>query len=1256
MKPSFPPMHRGRYLLFLLFTLLLLPLLPGGPVRVLAAPLAPAGMVRLGGHVPAQAMARALPLGRVAPSQAVALTLTLPLRDQGGLESFLASLYDPTDPLYHHYLVPEEFARRYSPTQQSYDAVAAFARSRGLSVTRTSPNRLVMSVSGSAAAVESAFAVHLGLYRGADGRIFHAPDADPAVPAALIGRLAGIVGLDNSVLMKPLSHRGSPRHATLKPVSKHWTLKQAADGPAEIGSDPHGGGLTPSDIKAAYSVDKTPLTGAGQVMGLYELDGYLPSDIATYTSTYSLQAVPLTNILIDGFDGSAGGSKDEVTLDIEVMNALAPGASKILVYEAQNGGPGVVDLYHKIADDNLAKEISVSWGVAESQDSADEKNSENAAFMQMATQGQSVFIASGDSGAYADNVSIGVGDPASQPYITSVGGTALATNGPGGSYASETTWGSPSPIGAGTNGTKTGGGGGGISIIWPLPDYQKGVGQSSTLRNVPDVSLDADPNNSGYSIYTGGNWVIYGGTSVAAPLWAAFTALANQQRAKNGDKLIGFANPLIYTIGKGANYNSGFHDIADNSTNFYYHATTGYDNATGWGSFNGAGLLPLFAPSPGTIGKFLASLAITPAEVVGGLTATGTVTLVNPAPAAGAVVTVTSTDAVVAPVPPTVTVPAGQISVDFPINTTATKGTSVTVTATYQGDTQKMSLKVDPAPVVIVPASVSFSPPSVSGGSTSQGTVTLIGPAPQGGLVVTLTSSDLSVPVPASVSVPAGSTTVGFTVTTVPVAQVVTATVTASANGGTASGTLTVLAPELERVLLTPATLPGGQTVTGTLTLTLPASAGGGIIALSSNNPAAAAVPASATIPAGGTTTTFTITTKAVPTTAIVTISATFAGLTQKAKLEVRAARLTAISVAPASLTGGTPAVGTVTLDSPVAVAAGLVIALSSSDPSGKLPATVTVPLGATTATFPLTTSVVAAPVSDTLTASLDGFNKTAVLSVQPIQVTNLTLAPAAVIAGVPSVGTVTVNAPAPPGGLLVTLTQTGAGEILPASATVPAGATSVTFSIGTPLAGTVTIAAIVGGQTRTASLTVTTAVGTSFPAGLNMLSVPYDYSGQPLDALFGYAGVRMATEDAAAGQYAFTPIAPADALRLGRSYFVNLPKAVTLTSVGTPADPTADFAIALPAGWNMIGDPFLVPISLGATHVASAAGVLSFSAAVSATPLLVSSLLYSFSPTAGGGKGGYVPLAPTGSLQPGSGYWIYAYSACSLVIPHPGQ
>ncbi len=253
----------------------------------------------------------------------------------------------------------------------------------------------------------------------------------------------------------------------------------------------------------------------------------------------------------------------EVTLDIELQIALAPGASKIIVYEGPNSDSGVIDTYNRIATDNLAKQISTSWGLDEGDTSTAVFSSENAAFQQMALQGQSIYAASGDSGAYDNGTALSVDDPASQPYVVGVGGTTLFVN-PDETYNYETTWNTDNKV-------SDGAGGGGFSSIWPIPAWQQGIASaaSATMRNVPDVSLNADP-DTGYSVYhmaKANGWTVYGGTSCAAPLWAAFTARVNQQRAANGIPPLGFANPSIYQIATGARYGDDFHDIADGSTN-----------------------------------------------------------------------------------------------------------------------------------------------------------------------------------------------------------------------------------------------------------------------------------------------------------------------------------------------------------------------------------------------------------------------------------------------------------------------------------------------------------------------------------------------------------------------------------------------------------------------------------------------------------------------------------------------------------------
>jgi len=552
------------------------------------------GLSSLPGHVPSQRIARSVHIGRKSSTDKMQLAVTLSLKDPAGLADFVKRVYDPADPSFHQFLTPEQFADKFAPSQKDFDDVSQYLTAQGLNVVQSHANRLVIDVTGSVAAVESAFQIEMHNYIAADGRIVHAPTSDPLVSDSVAPQLNGILGLNSFAHWKKHSKRALTPEMTFGQVS---------------------GYMTPAKIQSAYGLSSITMTGTGETLALFELDGYTPSDITTYASNFSFTAPTLDNVMVDGATGTPGDGADEVTLDIELAMAVAPGVTKIMVYEGPPTASEaqVIDLYSKIANDNLAKEVSSSWGAAENEVGTNVLNSENSVFLQLASQGQTVFAAAGDSGAYDDSVddlnsTLEVDDPGSQPYVTSVGGTTLTlTNGT--IYKSETSW-KTSPA-SGTFGQSSynpdEGGGGGISIHWPLPTWQAGLSTaanrgSTTMRMVPDVSLDADP-DTGYAIYVGGTWNVFGGTSCAAPIWAGFSALVNQARVANGLTRVGFINPILYQAAQGAFYSADYHDIKDQSTNLFYPAQTGYDLTTGWGSFNGGGLfssLTMNPPAPPT--------------------------------------------------------------------------------------------------------------------------------------------------------------------------------------------------------------------------------------------------------------------------------------------------------------------------------------------------------------------------------------------------------------------------------------------------------------------------------------------------------------------------------------------------------------------------------------------------------------------------------------------------------------------------------
>ena len=527
---------------------------------------------RLRGHLPA-AVTNLTAIGRENGSERLKLAIGLPLRNQDELGNLLREIYDPTSPNFHHYLTPEEFTARFGPTEEDYQAVRSFAEKNGFTVTATHPNRVVLDVDAAVTDIERTLHVEMRTYRHpTEARNFHAPSAEPIVDLSV--PVLHISGLDDYSIPHPNSKR--------KPAAME------ANATPQSGSGPNGT-YRGSDFRAAYGVG--PLTGVGQSVGLLQFDAYDPSDIATYASQAGLPAVTLTNVPVSGGVSTPGSGNSEVCLDIEMVMSMAPGLSRIIVYEAPNPSP-FVSILSRMANDNLARQLSCSWGGGGVDPSSEQ------IFQQMALQGQSFFNASGDSDAFTGTISF----PSESTNVTQVGGTTLTTTGPGGNFVSEKVWNWGLVAGNYT------GSSGGVSTHYLIPPYQKGISMSAnlgstTMRNVPDVALTAD---NVYVVYDSGTTGNFGGTSCAAPLWAGYIALVNQQAAAGGQPSVGFLNPALYAIGKSANYSSAFNDVTSGnnfsgSSPSKFPATSGYDLCTGLGTPNGTGLMnilttPVYAP------------------------------------------------------------------------------------------------------------------------------------------------------------------------------------------------------------------------------------------------------------------------------------------------------------------------------------------------------------------------------------------------------------------------------------------------------------------------------------------------------------------------------------------------------------------------------------------------------------------------------------------------------------------------------------
>jgi len=568
-------------------------------VRIGTAPLPPPGATLVAGAAAVKSMQ---------------LTVALQPRDPAALSAYASAVSTAGSPAYRHYLTPSEFRARFAPRRTTLVRVQAQLRRQGLQTTGVMANGLAIHVRGSSAAIEHAFRLSLVRVRLADGRDAVYNSAAPAVPLSVAPDIQAVIGLSSLAVMQRLdithgqalaagaAHGGATR---LVPTISGHAAQAATGGPQPC----------------ATAADIAPGQGA-----------YTANEIA---SAYGFSSV--------GGAGTGPG-QGEAALDIEQLIGLAPDA-KLLVYQGPNNnsdnpGTGPYDTLAAMITQDKVQVITNSWGECEALEGASDAQAENTLLQEAAVQGQTFVSAAGDSGSEDcwttppggdPNNSLAVDDPASQPFATAVGGTTLSQIGP---PPAETVWNDDNPdVNYAAFGVQQGAGGGGISSLWQMPAFQSGApaalgvinanssGQpcglaaGSYCREVPDVSANADPMTA-YLDYWNGNgsahgesgWQGTGGTSGAAPLWAALFALADASRACRGTQ-IGFADPSLYALAaqSQATY---FNEITTGNNDFtptgntagLYPASPGYNMASGLGSPKAAALVPALCQQAVSVG------------------------------------------------------------------------------------------------------------------------------------------------------------------------------------------------------------------------------------------------------------------------------------------------------------------------------------------------------------------------------------------------------------------------------------------------------------------------------------------------------------------------------------------------------------------------------------------------------------------------------------------------------------------------------
>jgi len=509
-------------------------------------------------------------VGPADPSERLEVSVLLRRRNADALKERVTKL-SRRDRAGGH-LSREEFEEQFGADSTDIAAVKKFAAMHGLSVVQEHAGRRTVVLSGTVAQFSEAFGVELQRFEHA-GSSYRGRVGSVQLPNELRGRVEAVLGLDNRPAAKPHFRR------VRSSGNVHW---HADTGAATS--------FTPLQLASLYNFP--PGTGQGECVGIIELGGgERMADLSAYFSALGISPGPkVTAISVDHGKnhptGDPNGPDGEVMLDIEVVGAIAPQAN-IAVYFAPNTDAGFLDAITTAIHDTTNKPsvISISWGGPESSWTQQAMTAFDSAFQAAAAVGITVCIASGDNGS-SDGVTDGadhVDFPASSPHALACGGTNLQVS--GNEISGESVW---------NDGAQGGSGGGGVSSFFALPAWQDGLQTTKTsgstapltMRGVPDVCADADP-ETGYDVRIDGTDTVIGGTSAVAPLWAGLIARIN---ATNG-RPVGFINPTLYATP------AALHDITQGD-NGDFQASPGWDACTGLGSPDGAQIATLLGSAP----------------------------------------------------------------------------------------------------------------------------------------------------------------------------------------------------------------------------------------------------------------------------------------------------------------------------------------------------------------------------------------------------------------------------------------------------------------------------------------------------------------------------------------------------------------------------------------------------------------------------------------------------------------------------------